>query len=44
MSELKLVPEEEVSELDQTIIEALNEELQFELLNEGYQGVIKKYL
>ena len=44
MSELKLVHDEEVSELDQTIIEDLKEELQFELLNEGYQGVIKKIL
>ena len=43
MSDLKSVCEES-GELDQTIIEDLKEELQFELLNEGYQGVIKKIL
>ena len=43
MSDLKLV-HEEVCELDQTIIEALKEELEYELLNEGYQGVVKKIL
>jgi len=43
MSELKSVHEES-SNLEETIIEALKEELQFELLNEGYQGVIKNIL
>ena len=44
MSDLKLVQAEEAYELDQTIIEALKEELEYELLNEGYQGVVKKIL
>ena len=43
MSELKLVHDES-NDLEETNIEALKEELQFELLNEGYQGVIKKIL
>jgi hypothetical protein len=43
MSELKLM-HYEASELDETIIEPSKEELEDELVNEGYQGVVKRIL
>ena len=43
MSDLKLVYDE-ASNLEQTIKKPSKEDLEYELLNEGYQGVVKNIL